>query len=150
MRNIKIRSVGPIAGASIFAVVSILAVCEPAAAADIPLAPPQAQAAPPPRYAPPPNYPNQDYPNYAPPPVAEDEAYPPPVAYDYPPPPPAYYGYAPPPAVVVPRSYYWEPNYYRGRPWRGPFIARGYGHYERPFASGYERVPEHGWGRRGW
>lgn len=146
MRNRKNRSVGTIAGAAIFAAGSSVVALGSAAAADLPFTQPQAQVAPPPRYAPPPNYPSPNY--YARPPVADEEAYPPPAAYDYPAP-PAYYAYAPPPVVVVPRSYYWEPNYW-GRPFRGPFIARGYGHYERPFAGSYERFPEHGWGRRGW
>jgi hypothetical protein len=142
MRNRKFRSVGMIAGASIFGLVTSVAACGSAAAADLPVMPPQAQVAPPPRYAPAPNYPG-----YGPPPVAEDEAYPPPVAYGYaPPPPPAYYAYAPPPVVVLPRPYYWGPNYYWGRPSHGPFIAGGYGRYERP----YGRFPERAWGRRGW
>ena len=122
-----------------------IAACGGAAAADLPLGPPQAQAAPP-RYAPPQSY-------YAPP-AEEDEAYPPPpAAYGYPPPvayadpPPAYYEYEPPPVVVVPRPYW---SHYWGGPPRGRFIAGGYG-YERPFGHPFERFPEHAWGRyRGW
>ena len=107
-----------------------------ATAADLPYSPPQVQA-PPDYYASPPREERYAYPPpevYAYPP--QGYGYPlPPVVYPYPPPPPvSYYDYAPVPAVIVPRPYYWS-----GRPMRGdgPYIARGYERFDRP------------WGHRG-
>jgi hypothetical protein len=90
-----------------------------ALAADIPLAPDQAPL-PPPQYRPAP-------------PVAQQYAYPPPpVVYAYPPPPPVIaYAPPPPPVVVVPRPYYW--GGYRPGFYRGPYFARGYGRFGRPW-----------------
>jgi len=97
-----------------------------ARAADVPA--PQARIQPPP-----PNY-------YGGPPVEESYVYPPPIAYGYPPPPPpSYYEYAPPPVVIRPSPYYWGRHYgpiYGDRAY-GPYVARGYGRYERPWGRGY-------------
>ena len=95
-----------------------------ALAADIPLPPDQSPVPPPP-------------PQYRPaPPVVQEYVYPPPaVVYAYPPPPPppviTYAPPPPPPVVVVPRPYYW--GGYRPGFYRGPYFARGYGRFGRPW-----------------
>ena len=103
-----------------------------AAAADIPF--PQAQVQPPP-----PNY-------YPRPPIEEGYAPPPPAVYGYPPPPVSYYTYEAPPVVIMPRPYYFGRYYgpfYNGRPYGvrgyGPYIARGYARYDRPWDRGFRR-----------
>jgi len=105
-----------------------------ATAADFPTTrPPQAQLQPPP----------PDY--YANPPVEEHYAYPPAVAYGYPLPPPTY-EYVAPPVVIVPRHHpyplvrHYGP-FYGDRPYEarsfGPYVARGYGHYDHQWGRGY-------------
>lgn len=101
-----------------------------AAAADMPMAPPQMWGEvqpPPPAYYPPQNYPPQAYP---------PQAYPSPIAQDYPPPPPPvayapvppaalYYADPPPPYVAWPRPYSYAPGYWGGY---GAHWAYGYDH----------------------
>ena len=126
MRNILTCSV---------AAVAAMAFGGAASAADLPQG--QYQPAPPQYQGPPP----ADY-GYGQPPV--EQGYPPPqYGYGYPPPPVAYYQDVPP-VVVVPRPYYPRPYYgavYGGSPYRwgyGPYVARGYGHYEH-WGRGYRR-----------
>jgi hypothetical protein len=91
---------------------------------------PQTYPPPPPVYRP------------APPVVQEYVAPPPVVVYAYPPPPPVVTYVPPPPpeVVVVPRPYYW--GGYRPifrAPVAGPYFARGYGRFERPWGAGFRR-----------
>jgi hypothetical protein len=127
MRNIMNRPIAAAIGVIAFGNVGI----DSAGAADVPTTP-QAQVQPPP-----PNY-------YPSPPVEEGYAYPPPIAYGYPPPPPtSYYEYGAPPVVIIPRGpYYLGRHYgpiYGGHPYGvpGPYVARGYGHYDHQWGRGY-------------
>jgi hypothetical protein len=71
--------------------------------------------------------------------VVQEYVYPPPViVYAYPPPPPVITYAPPPPVVVVPRPYYWggyRPAFRAG--YGGPFFARGYGRFDRPWGPAF-------------